>query len=197
MKAPCTSSDSLFIKQSLMNMQAPLAEVGDEPQQFAGCCLAISKPLLQALASALPRDPDLILSVGCGSGFLEGLLLQMLPGELNLFGVEVPSADCDFLPAERVLKVYGSRALYSDAIFASVLMFVYPRVPELIASYVNAFADGALEKLVWLGHRSDWADCFEIIHDSFVGVKVVEDAGLPAHEIMVVATSPKPMTARH
>jgi hypothetical protein len=39
-----------------MVMQAPLADVGDEPQQFAGCCLAISKPLLQALASALPGE---------------------------------------------------------------------------------------------------------------------------------------------
>jgi len=180
-----------------MAMQAPLAEVGDEPQQFAGCCLAISKPLLQALASALPRDPDLILSVGCGSGFLESLLLQMLPGQLNLFGVEVPSADCEYLPLGRVIKVPGTRALHSDAIFASVVMFVYPRVPELIASYVNAFADGALETLVWLGHRSDWADCEKILYDSFVDVNVVQDAGLPDHEIMVVATSPKQRTARH
>ena len=179
-----------------MNMQAPLAEVGDEPQQFAGCCLAISKPLLQTLASTLPRNPNLILSVGCGSGFLEGLLLQMLPGELNLFGIEVPSADCRFLPAGRVLKVPGTRALHSDAIIASVLMFVYPRVPELIASYVDAFSDGALEKLVWLGHRSDWVDSEKIMYDSFVDVNVVHDAGLPAHEIMVVATTPKPRVAR-
>jgi len=180
-----------------MVMQAPLTDIGDEPQQFAGCCLAISKPFLQALASALPRDPDLILSVGCGSGFLESLLLQLLPGELNLFGVEVPSADCEYLPLGRVIKVPGTRALHSDAIVASVLMFVYPRVPQLIASYVSTFADGALEKLVWLGHRSDWADCQKIIYDSFVDVNVVHDAGLPDHEIMVVATSPKPRTARH
>lgn len=178
-------------------MQALLADVGDEPHQFAGCCLAISKPLLQALSSTLPREPNLILSVGCGSGFLEGLLLQMLPGELNLFGVEVPSASCDYLPAGRVLKVTGTRALHSDAIIASVLMFVYPRVPDLIASYVDAFADGALEKLVWLGHRSDWADSQKIIYDSFVDVNVVANAGLPGHEIMVVATFPRSGTASY
>ena len=177
-------------------MQAPLADVGDEPQQFAGCCLAISKPLLQTLASTLPRNPNLILSVGCGSGFLEGLLLQMLPGELNLFGIEVPSADCRFLPAGRVLKVPGTRALHSDAIIASVLMFVYSRVPELIASYVDAFSDGALEKLVWLGHRSDWADCEDIVGDSFAEVNVISNVGLPDHEIMVVATLPKPRAIR-
>lgn len=178
-------------------MQAPLADVGDEPQQFAGCCLAISKPLLQALAGTLPRDPDLILSIGCGSGFLEGLLLQMLPGELNLFGVEVPSARCDYLPSGRELKVPGTRALHPDAIVASVLMFVYPRVPELIESYVKTFADGALDKLVWLGHRSDWADSEKIVNDSFVDVNVVHDSGLPAYEIMAVATSPKSRAARH
>ena len=124
-------------------------------------------------------------------------MLQMLPGELNLFGVEVPSAQCDYLPADRELKVPGTRALHPDAIVASVLMFVYPRVPELIASYVNTFADGALEKLVWLGHRSDWADGEKIIYDSFVDVNIVHDSGLPAHEIMVVATSPKPRAAHH
>jgi hypothetical protein len=75
-------------------------------------------------------------------------------------------------------------------------MFVHPRVPDLIASYINAFAEGALEKLVWLGHRSDWADSERIIQASFVDVNVVHDAGLPDHEIMVLATSPKSRTAR-
>ena len=100
------------------------------------------------------------------------------------------------LPPGRVLNVPGTRALHSDAIIASVLMFVYSRVPELIASYVDAFSDGALEKLVWLGHRSDWVDSEKIMYDSFVDVNVVHDAGLPAHEIMVVATTPKPRVAR-
>lgn len=173
-------------------MQALLAHVTDEPQQFAGCCLAISKPLLQALLATLPQgQPDLILSVGCGSGLLEGLLLQLSDDQLNLFGVEVPSCDCAYLADDRVLRVSGTRSLHSDAILASVLVFVYPRVASLIASYIDACADGALEKLVWLGHRSDWADCEKIIMDSFTKVHVVDDAGLPDHEIMVVATSPK------
>jgi hypothetical protein len=177
-------------------MQDLLAQVGNEPQQFAGCCLAISKPLLQALLSTLPQGPDLILSVGSGSGLLEGLLLQISRNGLNLFGVEVPSCECAYLAPERVLRVSGTRSLHPDAILASVLMFVYPRVPSLIASYINTYADGALEKLVWLGHRSDWADCEKIILDSFTDVNVLHDAGLPDHEIMVVATSPKPSFMR-
>jgi hypothetical protein len=92
---------------------------------------------------------------------------------------------------ERVLRVSGTRSLHPDAILASVLMFVYPRVPSLIGSYINTCADGAMEKLVWLGHRSDWADCENIVLDSFTDVDVIHDAGLPGHEIMVVATSPK------
>lgn len=177
-------------------MQDVLARVDGEPQQFAGCCLAISKPLLQTLLSTLPQGPDLILSVGSGSGLLEELLLQMSHDNLNLFGVEVPSCNCAYLPTEQVLRVPGTRALHPDAILASVLMFVYPRVASLIASYIDACADGALEKLVWLGHRSDWADCEEIINDSFTDVKVIQNAGLPGHEIMVVATSPKPKIIR-
>jgi hypothetical protein len=171
-------------------MQPILARVNDEPQQFAGCCLAISKPLLQTLLSTLPRGPDLIFSVGSGSGLLEAMLLQMSRDELNLFGVEVPSCDCAYLSNKQVLRVTGTRSLHPDAILASVLMFVYPRVASLVAFYVDACANGALEKLVWLGHRSDWADCEKIIYDSFASVDVIATAGLPDHEIMVVATSP-------
>ena len=177
-------------------MQAILARVDDEPQQFAGCCLAISKPLLQILLATLPRRPDLILSVGSGSGLLEGMLLHLSCGELNLFGVEVPSCDCAYLSPKQVLRVTGTRSLHSDAILASVLMFVYPRVASLIASYIDACADGALETLVWLGHRSDWADCEKIVGDSFAEVNVVSNAGLPDHQIMVLATTPKPMATR-
>jgi hypothetical protein len=138
-------------------MQGLLVHVGDEPQQFAGCCLAISKPLLQTLLSTLPQgQPDLILSIGCGSGLLEGLLLQTSRDELNLFGVEVPSCVCAYLAPEKVLRVSGTRSLHPDAILASVLIF-----------------------------------------DSFANVDVIHDAGLPGHETMVVATSPKSRESRH
>ena len=177
-------------------MQAILARVDDEPQQFAGCCLAISKPLLQILLATLPQRPDLILSVGCGSGLLEGMLLRLSRDELNLYGVEVPSCDCAYLSPKQVLRVTGTRSLHPDAILASVLMLVYPRVASLIASYIEACAGGALEKLVWLGHRSDWADCEKIVGDSFAKVDFISNAGLPGHEIMVVATLPKPRANR-
>ena len=174
-----------------MAARALLEQVGDEPQQLAGCCLAVSKPLLQALLSNLPQRPDLILSVGCGSGLLEALLLQLGHGQLDLYGVEVPSCDCTLLPPERVLRVAGTRSLHPDAILASVLMFVYPRVPALITSYLDACVDGAFEKLVWLGHRSDWADSEGIVIDAFANVEIAHNVGLPDHEIMVVATSPR------
>lgn len=177
-------------------MQAILARVDDEPQQFAGCCLAISRPLLQILLATLPRRPDLILSVGSGSGLLEGMLLHLSCDELNLFGVEVPSCDCAYLSPKQVLRVTGTRSLHPDAILASVLMFVYPRVASLIASYIDACADGALERLVWLGHRSDWADCENIIDDSFAEVDVIADAGVSDHDIMVVASLPKQRVKR-
>lgn len=168
-----------------------VTQLTDEPKHFAGCCLAISKPLLQALLSTLPGGSALVFSVGCGSGLLEGLLLQASGSEINLFGIEVTSCTCTFLPSKRALRVSDTRALHPDAILASVLVFVYPRVPALVASYIDTCATGAMEKLVWLGHRSDWADSEKIIFDSFADVQVVENAGLPDHEIMVVATAPK------
>lgn len=168
-----------------------LPHLTDEPQHFAACCLALSKPLLQTLLAALPRSPALVLSVGSGSGLLEALLLHASSGGLELYGVEVASCQCPFLPDERVLRVPGTRALHADAVLASVLMFVYPRVSALVAEYVDVCAGGALEKLVWLGHRSDWADCERLVVDAFTDVRIVEGVGLPDHEIMVVATGPK------
>lgn len=179
-----------------MVMEA-LAQVVDEPKLFAGCCLAISKPLLQALSSTLPCKPELILSVGCGSGLLEGLLIQHSNDTLELYGVEVPHCPCPFLPSDRVLRVPGSRSVHSEAILSSVLVFVYPRVASLIASYLEVCTGGALEKLVWLGHHSDWLDSEKLIHDSFVDVQIITNAGLPDHEIMVVATNPRQKTVEN
>lgn len=173
-----------------------LAQLNDEPKQLAACCLAISKPLLQKVLSFLPRGPDLVLSVGCGSGLLESLLLRCSNDQLSLFGVEVPSCNCPFLPEDRILRVPDTRSLHPDAILASVLLFVYPRVPALVASYVDVAAGGALQMLVWLGHRSDWSDGEDAIYKSFHDVEIVRDANLPEHDIMVVARDPKKMVSK-
>ncbi len=61
---------------------------------------------------------------GAGSGLLEALLLHASSGGLELYGVEVASCQCPFLPDERVLRVPGTRALHADAVLASVVMFV-------------------------------------------------------------------------
>lgn len=173
-----------------------LSNLGEEPAPFADCCAAISRPLVQAITDRLPRSPALVLSIGSGSGLLENLLLQHgsvsndVPS-LNLYGVEVPTCTNKHLPEDRSLTVASTNTLYSDAMFASALIFVYPRQVGLIAQYLNACCGGALEKVLWLGHRSDWLDTQTLISAAFGSIEYVDGPGVAEYELLVIATDPK------
>ena len=52
-----------------------LPSLTDRPAVYAGCCLALSTPLVAHLHSLLPKAPALTLSIGSGFGLLEALLL--------------------------------------------------------------------------------------------------------------------------
>lgn len=169
--------------------------LGEEPAHFADCCVAISKPLLQAVLDRLPRIPALVLSVGCGSGLLESLLLERnasIEGSpLDLYGVEVPTCTNKHLPADRLLRVPSTSAIYDDAVFASVLIFVYPRQVDLIARYLAVCSNAALEKMIWLGHRSDWEDAKALVSAAFGSIEYVDGPGIATYEILVIATDPR------
>ncbi|KAI7542923.1 hypothetical protein KC316_g15239, partial [Hortaea werneckii] len=155
------------------------------PKHFADCCVGISQPLLATLASRLPPSPALILSIGSGSGLLEAMLLKMHSGKpLDLFGVEVSSCVNKHLPPDRVVKVPSTSSLHPDAMLASSLMFVYPRMPALVSAYLDASTGGALEQIVWLGHRSDWPDFESVMRSRSSSVDIVEGSGL--------STNPEP-----
>lgn len=157
---------------------------------FPDCCAGLSWPLLEALASRLPPLPGLVLSIGSGSGLLEAMLLHATDRQVNICGVEVGAAVNRHLPAERVLRVPRSASIHPEAMLASSLVFVYPRHATLIASYL-AYIDGALEQLVWLGHRGDWPEAKEIIARSFDTLELVEGDGLPDYELLAIASVPK------
>lgn len=163
----------------------------DEPIHFADCCAGISWPLLETLATHMPQNPALILSVGCGSGLLESMLLLATNGEVNVFGVEVPGCINKHLPEDRLLRVPCTASLHPDAMLASALMFVYPRQPDLVASYVNGFLDGAVEQVLWLGHRNDWPEIDLILRPAFGKLEFIEGHRLPAYELLVVASLPR------
>jgi hypothetical protein len=67
-------------------------------------------------------------------------------------------------------------------------MFVYPRMPDLIASYIEAFGHCALEKVIWLGHRSDWPDAESLLRSNFSAIELHEGPGLASYELLAMAS---------
>ena len=98
-------------------------KLNEKPVHFSDCCLALSRPLLDVLVDRLPKHPALILSIGCGSGLLESLLLRASASNherpLNLYGVEVETCVDKHLPHDRLLRVQSTDTLHTDAILAS------------------------------------------------------------------------------
>jgi hypothetical protein len=172
-------------------MATALSKLTDQPAHFSDCCAGLSWPLLETLASRLPQSPALVLSIGSGSGLLEGLLLEATEGELNVYGVEVPPCVNKHLPEGRLLRVPCTASLHPDALLASALIFVYPRKASLVANYIDSFADGAVEQVVWLGHRSDLPEIQQILESAFYKMELVEGPGLSSYELLVIASLPQ------
>lgn len=176
--------------QAMATTAQTLNELDDEPRHFPDCCAGISKPLLATLRDRLPPSPNTVLSVGSGCGLLEALLLHVAGDSLNLYGVEVRSCANKHLPPDRLIRVSGTTALHPDAILASSLMFVYPRQPDLVAAYLDAAMGGALEQVVWIGHRNDWAEYEGLLQTHFHKIELVAESGMPSYELLVTATLP-------
>ncbi|KAK3114044.1 hypothetical protein LTR53_008008 [Teratosphaeriaceae sp. CCFEE 6253] len=175
-------------------MAVPLDRLTDQPVYFADCCAGISWPLLNVLATRLPQHPATVLSIGCGSGLLESLLL--LASDCNVYGVDVLPCVNRHLPPDRLLRVPCTNSLHPEAWLASSLMFVYPRAPSLIFRYLDSFLDGALERVVWLGFRDDWQAVQKVLQHFSLVVEVHEGPGMSQHELLVFATVPRRCTVK-
>ena len=193
----CESCDSTM-KPALdteASVEITLDGLSEEPVHFGDCCPGVSKPLINALLDRLPQDPALILSIGSGSGLFEAILLQVAEKDrgrcLNLRGIEVPPCINRHLPQDRVLRVPCSLSLHPEAFFASALMFVYPRRATLVAMYLDAFLDGALETLIWLGHRNDWPEMELLLLAAFFKLEQIDGPGIPNYELLAVASLPR------
>ena len=177
--------------------------LSEKPVHFGDCCPGVSQPLIDVLLDRLPQDPALILSVGSGSGLFEAIILHVAEHDrgrsLNLCGIEVPPCINKHLSQDRVLRVPCSMSLHPEAFFASALMFIYPRRANLVAMYLDAFSDGALETLVWLGHRNDWPEMELLLLAAFVKLEQIDGPGIPDYELVAVASmprwTPKPQTS--
>jgi hypothetical protein len=157
------------------------------------CCLSLSRPIIDTIVSHLPATAALALSIGSGSGLLEQLIHTANP-HLELHGVEVAGAENVYLPAEKVHRVVGSWQVCPLGAEANVWMFVYPRSPVLVRSYLDSVSNADhLEIIVWIGPVADW-ECFKSsfevhgLYDETHGLAVP----LTDFEIMVLV-DPRPV----
>lgn len=158
-----------------------------EPAQYPECCCTISTTLIVTLAHMLPLEPSMVVSVGCGTGLLEAILLGHIPG-LNLRGVEVKNAVVRYLSEETFDIVNGAWDLYHPAFSAAAWMFIYPREATLIEQYYHRIRDnGTLKLVIWIGPRADHPK-YEKIFESPWTKSVHEDCGLSTYESMIVWT---------
>ena len=168
----------------------------NQPIQCPDSCLSLSNPLLQTLTSILPTPPKSTLSIGSGTGLLESLLLlQHNPKHtcnqqqtLNIHGIEVSFTVNKYLPEQNFSTVNGTWDISPLAAEAEAWMFVYPREIKLVRTYLEEYASGKLEMIVWLGPRSDWDEYRGLLKgwEGFA-VEVWEECGIASYEVMAVA----------
>lgn len=154
------------------------------------CCAQLSAQLVATLLDKLPAS-GLILSVGCGQGLLEEVLLQRSVPTLELYGVEVESCRNKFLREDRLLRVPSTHALHADGILAEVLLFVYPRELSLMTSYIRTFVRGALRMVVWLGPTQESSEAERILLANFFSLELIGRPAVSAYETLLIASFPR------
>lgn len=160
------------------------------PKRFPDCCLGISTTLIAHITALLPKNPDFTISIGSGSGLLEGLIAHC-DENVTVAGVEVDSTINRYISEEDMNIVGGGWGLCSTAQQAKAWMFVYPRDPKLITKYIDTYGSQAVDLIVWLGPRVDWPDYEPQFSQSrFSELSVAEDVGLTPYEILIIARRP-------
>lgn len=120
------------------------------------------------------------LSIGCGSGLLEALLLHDYPA-INIHGVEVSQSLNKYLPEERLQLVRGTWDIAPSARDASVWLFVFPREPGIVQKYVQVYAGSAVtETVVWIGPLADYKEYEGLLDEQVWSRKDWELAGYEA-----------------
>jgi hypothetical protein len=168
---------------------------GTETTFHPDLCPGVSRTLVEAITDRL--QTGLALSVGCGSGLLESMILLTLhqrdsdAGPVTLVGIEVPDCAVTYLPPQHIERVQNTFSLSDDCVLASTLLFVYPRQADLIAMYLDATVNAALEQVIWLGHRNDLQEIEPLLLAAFYKVEHVQSAGTAPSEVLIVASMPR------
>lgn len=158
-----------------------------EPTAWPDCSIALSTTLISNLTGILKMeiltgdgifpgylrspDPNLILSIGSGSGLLEAHLQSCWSSwktpSLQIHGVEVRSTDYTtpnrYLLFKNRSTVRGTWEVSSRLLLARVLIFVYPRQVSLVKKYMDEAAHNdkcRVLGVIWLGPKRDWDEGF-------------------------------------
>jgi hypothetical protein len=165
----------------------PLPVLAHQPMAYAGCCLALSAPLVSYLASLLPSSPALTLSVGSGFGLLEAHLIAS-SRPLNIVGVEVAPSPNKHLPAANHRVVHGTRFLEPLAATATTWLFVYPRRVGLVSEYLLHHGQGSVQKIIWIGPQADWDEYKACFVGWDVQMQSADNVGGRAWDLIHIAT---------
>lgn len=92
-----------------------------------------------------------------------------------------------------MLRVPSTTSLHRDGILAEAFLLVYPRKSLPLAEYLEAFVRGALQVVLTIINRQDWADFAPVLECAFSTVELIDNcaAGLPAYEVLAMASNPK------
>lgn len=149
------------------------------------CCCSFSGTLIYTLGCLLPRPPAVTISVGSGHGLLEFSLLCKFP-KTNLHAIEVTPIQPQYLPQNIIHYVNSSLAIWSGAAYAQLWIFIYPRDFDLIKRYLETHALGEVEKIVWIGPKTDQAILEKVLDEKGWETRVLQNSGLPEYECFLL-----------
>lgn len=134
-----------------------LPELSNEPQKHHGSCTFLSTHIVELLSSMVPPKPLITLSVGSGICLLEALIMRKHASRiLECVEVESLRGERKYVADERIHYVQGTWATSEHAQRAATWLFAFPRDPLLLKKYVDAYGDGQVRSILWLGPREDW-----------------------------------------
>ena len=162
-----------------------LPQLSNKPFHHPDCCASLSKDLIRFLIKVLQPATALTLSIGSGTGLLEGLLLCHQP-TLNLRAVEVSKDIPKYLATDKIEIVSGIWELCPSALEASSWIFVYPREPCLVKRYIEFYGQGKVNLVVWIGPRADFPVIGDLLLNTIWEEQIVGTCGLSDYETMIV-----------
>ena len=177
-----------FSRSTASYARMKLPQLSDIPAQHPDCCCSLPKTLITKIASLLPTELGLALSIGSGTGLLEALLLDY-QSTMNLRAVEVSKAVNKYLPGDLMETVNGTWDLCKSTHDAGSWIFVYPRETGLIKRYAQVCGQSSIKQVIWIGPLADLNE----IQDSYLPPtiwkrEIVNDCGLSDYETMILWT---------